>query len=128
MFEWLKKHFAGELTVIITILISVFIVSCEPKVRSLTDNIVYVNRAELQLELDHFLALAKIRMIELEKQDQLRTLILQNALLLIQGQPFNPVGILTGIAAIYGTLQGGVNVTSAVRNKLTNRKANNGTG
>ncbi|GAJ24028.1 unnamed protein product, partial [marine sediment metagenome] len=57
-----------------------------------------INRAELQLELDRFMAMAQLRMLDLDKQDAFRSLIIENSLLLVQGTPFNPVGLITAIA------------------------------
>ncbi|GAH53810.1 unnamed protein product, partial [marine sediment metagenome] len=50
-----------------------------------------VNRAELQLELDRFMGMARIRMLDLDRQDAFRDLIIQNSLSLVSGVPFNPV-------------------------------------
>lgn len=73
------------------------------------------------------IGLAQLRMADLEKQEQLRAVILQNALILVQGQPFNPVGLITGIAAIYGIASGASGVTKVVKTAQAKRKVNNGT-
>jgi len=44
------------------------------------------------------------------------------------GQPFNPLGLLTAIAGIYGVSQAGYQVTKKVKSKIATRKGNNGTG
>ncbi|GAI69263.1 unnamed protein product, partial [marine sediment metagenome] len=49
-----------------------------------------VTRAEFQLQLDNILSLAQVRMLDFDRQDQLRAIFFQNALVLLQGQPFNP--------------------------------------
>ncbi|MBA7652687.1 hypothetical protein ES703_60526 [subsurface metagenome] len=85
-----------------------------------------INRQELQLELDQFMALVQIRMVDLDKQDELRAVILQNALILVQGQPFNPLGLLTAAASIYGITQAGRNAAAGVKKVREKRKANNG--
>ena len=72
------------------------------------------------------MALAQVRMVDLDKQDRLRAVILENALILVQGQPFNPVGILTGFAALYGLTKAGSNVTKVVKDTVNKRKVNNG--
>ncbi|GAH62920.1 unnamed protein product, partial [marine sediment metagenome] len=46
--------------------------------------------------------------------------------ILVQGQPFNPLGLITGVAAIYGLTQGSSNITKVVKNKVKKRKVNNG--
>lgn len=115
------------LTVLVTIGIITFIYACEPKVASLNDSHKFINRQELQLELDQLITTAQIRMADLDKQEQLRSIILQNAVVLVQGQPFNPVGLITGIAALYGISQGSFQVGKKVKTVAKKRKVNNGT-
>lgn len=126
MLQWLKKNLTLIITGLITLSIILFIYACEPKVPSLNDQKYLVTRSELQVELDNILALAKMRMLSLDKQDAVRNIILQNSLVLLQGQPFNPVGIITGIAAIYGITQGGSNITKVVKEKIKKAKDKNG--
>lgn len=127
MWDWIKNHLPFLTTLLVTIGVLIFVVACEPKVQSLYRKDIQVNRQELQLELDQMLGLAQLRMADLEKQEQLRAVILQNALILVQGQPFNPVGLITGIAALYGITTGASNVGKSVKKKYTITKVNNGT-
>jgi len=99
---------------------------CEVKTHSLTGSNKLVNRQELQLELDQIIGLAELRMADLDQQEKFRAIILQNALILVQGQPFNPLGLLSAVAAIYGVAQGSSNITKVVKNKRNKRKVNNG--
>ncbi len=127
MYEWIKNHLPLLTTISVTIGILLFIYACEPKVQSLYREGTQVNRQELQLELDQMIGLAQLRMADLEKQEQLRAVILQNALILVQGQPFNPVGLITGIAALYGITQASQNTVKVVKNVTQKRKVNNAT-
>lgn len=79
-----------------------------------------VTRAELQIELDSIIATAKYRMADLDKQDQIRDIIFQNALLMVDGGTLNPVGILTGLAALYGLTRGGSDIVKKVKKKSEN--------
>ena len=126
MLLWIKKNSSILITVLITIGFSLYIYGCEPQTTSLTRPQVKVNRQELQLELDQIIDLARIRMADLAKQEEFRTIILENALILVQGNPYNPVGIITGIAAIYGLIQGGNKVTKVVKTVSKKRRVNNG--
>lgn len=123
---WVKKHISIVVTILVTISFLVFCYGCESKVESLNGGGVRVNRQELQSELDYVMSRAAIRVASLDQQDKLKTLILQNALVLVQGQPFNPVGIITGIATIYGISQAGSNATKTVKKIAKKRKVNNG--
>ncbi|GAI57513.1 unnamed protein product, partial [marine sediment metagenome] len=109
MFKWIKKHSTVIVSVLITVGFLLYCYSCESKVKSLNQKGRMVTRQELQLELNNFVDLAQIRFLDLDRQDQIKTLILQNAMVLVQGQPFNPVGLLTGLAAVYGIGQAGSN-------------------
>ena len=126
MLAWIKKHKTVLITVLVCVGLLFYCYSCESKVCSLTDRTRMINRQELQLELDQFIGMAQLRMIDLDRQDKLRAVILQNALVLVQGQPFNPVGIISAIAAIYGITQGSCNITKVVKTVRNKRKANNG--
>jgi len=126
MIAWLKKHTTIIVTVLVCFGFAVYCYGCEPKVRSITDRARLVNRQELQLELDQVIGMAQLRMADLDKQEQLRAVILQNALVLVQGQPLNPFGIITAIAAVYGAAQGGSNVKNVIKTAVKKRKVNNG--
>lgn len=128
MFEWIKKHYTSLIMLLVTAGMLFFIYACEPKVKSLTEPDVMVTRAELQLELDQLLMTAQIRMADLDRQNQIRSIIMQNALLIVEGQPFNPFGLLTAVAALYGLTTAGTKVSKTVKNGINKRKVNNGTG
>lgn len=125
MWEWFKKHTSLLITILVSVGLLFYLVSCEPKTLSLRQKDKQVNRQELQLELDQIIGLAQLRMVDLDRQEQLRAIILQNALILVQGQPFNPVGLITAAAAIYGLTQGGKNISKIVTTKHNKGKGNN---
>ena len=127
MREWIKKNSTLMITFLFTAGLLVYVYGCEPKVQSLNSSHTLVNRQELQLELNHIINMAQLRMVDLDKQEELRTIILQNALILVQGQPFNPIGLITAAAAVYGIAQGGSNITRVVKTKTNKKKVNNGT-
>jgi len=122
MWEWVKEHKTILITILTCVAFTFYCYACEPKVRSLTDRDRLINRQELQLELDQFIGMAQLRIADLDKQEQLRAVILQNALILVQGQPLNPVGIITAVAAVFGAIQGGQKLTQGVKNAAAKRK------
>ena len=126
MLEWIKNHSSIIITLLVTAGLLFYMVGCEPKVPSLNDTQRLITRQELQLELDQILSTAHIRMVNLDQQEKLRSIILQNAMILVQGQPFNPVGLITAIAAIYGVSQAGSNVSKVVKDKRNKRRVKNG--
>ena len=127
MILWLKKNWSVLLTVLVTGGFVFYLYGCESKTKSLLEPTVQITRQELQLELDQLISLAQIRMLDLDRQEEFKSIILQNALILVQGQPTNPVGILTGIAALYGLTQAGSNAGRVIKNKRNKRKENNAT-
>jgi hypothetical protein len=102
MWDWIKTHIPLVTALIVGVGLIVYQEGCEPTVKSLLDESQYVTREEFNLELDQIAARAAFRMLSFEKQEQLRNIILQNALVLAAGQPLNPIGIITALAAIYG--------------------------
>lgn len=127
MLQWIKKHASIITIILITVAFVIYCYGCEPKVRSLSGSPKLINRQELQLELDQFITMAQIRMADLDQQEELRSIVLQNALILVQGNPYNPVGIITAIAAVYGITQGGSNITKVVKSNRNKKRVNNGT-
>lgn len=126
MLNWLKKYKSLITACLISFFVLLYVYGCEPKVESINGNRRMVTREELQVELNQIMALAEVRMLELEKQEQLRALILENALIIVEGQPFNPVGLITGFAALYGVSQGSFQIGRGVKNKVKKRKNNGG--
>lgn len=75
---------------------------CEPKTKSLIDPMRRVTRAELQLELDTLFATSKLRILDLDRKDQIRDFVFQQVLISAQGGGVNPVGVITSLLAILG--------------------------
>lgn len=126
MWVWIKKNHRIILTVLLTVALSVWLYSCESKVKSLDGSGELVNRSELQLELDQYIAKVEMRMASLDRQDAFRSLIIENSLLLVQGVPFNPVGLITAIAGIYGATHGASKIVRYAQKTQIKRRANNG--
>jgi len=124
MKEWLKKNWTAVLIGVTTVLLMMFYIGCQARTKSLSDPKRLVSRGELQIELNNVLATAELRMADLDKQEAIRSLILQNALVLASGGTLNPVGIISAIAAVYGLATAGQKVVSTFSNGI---KKNSGT-
>jgi hypothetical protein len=61
-----------------------------------------VTRNELSAELTYIAAVAETRYADLDKQDQIRAMLLSQASLIASGGTFNPVGLLPILAGIMG--------------------------
>lgn len=126
MVRWIKKHSTMLIAAAVTIGFMFYAYGCEPRVRSPLDGKRLISRAELQLELEQFIGKVEFLVADLDRQERFRALFLQNALALASGQPINPIGILTGVATIYGVTQGGRNITKVVKTARNKRKVKNG--
>lgn len=78
-----------------------------------------VTRGELQAEIDYYLARAEVRFKNLDQQDQLKKLLLDNALIISQGGTLNPYGLVASIVTILGA---GAAVDNVRRRKLDKQK------
>lgn len=122
MYEWIKNHKRTIIMYTVTISVMIYLYACESQVRSLDGSKRFVTRVELQAELDSYLDKVDIRFASLDRQDRLREMIVNNAMLLAQGQPFNPIGLLTGIATIYGVSQATTKTVRTVKNGREKRR------
>lgn len=93
---------------------------CPSRVPSLLHPDVRITRPELQIELDTIIATAEYRLASLDSQDQFRDIIFKNAMLMVQGGAINPVGVLTGLAALYGIGVAGKQVKDKIKKKQEN--------
>lgn len=126
MLEWINKHRASLITACLIGVMLVYGYGCESTTPSILNNGERVTRAQLEMELDRIAQLVEIKVKDLDRQDALKKIIFQNAVLLVQGNPTNPVGIITGIAALYGFTQGASNTVSGVKKLKEKRKVTNG--
>jgi hypothetical protein len=128
MWEWIKNHIPIVTALIVVCVMVFYQYGCESKVKSLFNDNHYVTRAELEIELDRFVETANYRLLQLDQQDAVRNMILQNAVLLAQGQPLNPIGLITGFAGIYGIGSAVSNIKKRVAITKVNNGASGGTG
>jgi len=91
--------------------------SCQPETRSLIHPDRKVTRPELQIELDTIAATAEIRMADLDKQEAIRDLIFQNALLVVETGTMNPAGLVTLLAGLYGITRGAKDIKDRIKKK-----------
>ncbi|MBA7713000.1 hypothetical protein ES703_121995 [subsurface metagenome] len=122
--QWLNKNKYKLMIWTITLAVLFVLYACDSKVRSLNNDRRLVNRAELTMQLNHIIDKAGLRFASLDRQDKLRAIIFNNALVVLQGQPFNPIGLITAVASIYGLTQVAKNTGGVIKNARAKR-ANN---
>jgi len=124
MVAWLKKNKRMITVYVVVIGMMIYLYACESRVRSLDGSRRLVSRIELEAELNAYLDKVDIRFASLDRQDKLRAVILNNAMIVMQGQPFNPMGLVTGVLALYGVTQASKKTTGAIKN-VRAKRANN---
>lgn len=87
--------------VLITALL-IWTYGCPSKVDSLRSPGNRLTRTEFEIEVTSLLATAEVRLLDLDRQDNIKRLIFDNLLLTAQSGQFNPVGLGMGIATILG--------------------------
>jgi len=100
------------------IVLLIWCYSCEPRVKSLKGSSEPVTRQELQIELDTYLAQAKIKFEQLDKQDQFKQTLVNAAITYVQGGQINPIALVVSLFAILGFGQTG----DKVRKKIQSAK------
>lgn len=123
MLAWLKKNKRMIIAYTVTIGILIYLYACESQVRSLDGSRRLVTRVELQAELNAYLDKIDIRFASLDRQDKVRAIILNNAMIVMQGQPFNPAGLITAMLGVYGVTQAAKNTTGAIKNVRAKRNS-----
>lgn len=102
----IKSTIRDKWPLILSLNICIFLLwyayGCEPTTASLIDRNEQVTSAELTSELDFLLAKAETRFQDLYRKQKIRDLILQQSIIIAEGQPLNPVGVITSLLAIFG--------------------------
>jgi len=83
-------------------LVFLFAYGCQPKTQSLIEPDKKVNRQELLTELEILKLKFEDRTADLDKQEQIRDIILNQSIKIASGEQLNPVGILTSALAVFG--------------------------
>lgn len=86
----------------IAIAVLIWTYGCQSQVRSIVDPIVLVTRAELELEVENYLALAELRFADLDRQDQIKSTLFETAITFMQGGNVNPAAVAIVIGNILG--------------------------
>lgn len=108
---------AGFLCIVLT----VWGLSCESKVRSISDPTKKITRDQLNAEVDYYLANAEIRFKLLDRQDEFRDLVFNQVLLWSQTGQFSPIGLIPTLIGLFGIGA----VTDNIRKRVEIKRLNN---
>jgi len=95
-----ERYQTIAIVLIIALLLWTF--GCPSHVNSLLVPGRSVTRGELQIELDTLTAMAAARVQDLDRQDAIKELLYQQAMLTAQGGQFNLLGVIAAAAATLG--------------------------
>jgi len=100
-------NFAGHNTgFIVTQLVIVGVIiwtqGCNPTTQSLTSPGKQITRAELDVEVDTFIAMAEVRFADLAQKEEFKQTFLEHAMLWSATGAINPMGLVTALLAIGG--------------------------
>lgn len=116
--EFLNHNRYQVVTTVLVCSVLVWTYACQPQVASMQSPGIKVNRAELQMELEHFIALAEIRFKDLQKQEQLRQTLYEHTTLWATTGTINPLGVLMSVGALLGLGA----TTDNVRRRIADKK------
>lgn len=95
---------------------------CQSRVASIMHPDQKVTRAELELESDYVIGQFRVKLADLDRQDAVKTLILEQAAIFSQTGTFNPTGLLNTCVSV-GAIAFGLNRNQKVK-KITKEKNN----
>lgn len=122
--QWTNENHWYIIAAIVICALLVWLYGCESQVVSMLDKNIKVNRTELQNESDYILGQVKAKLEDLDKQDEIKRLILEQASMFATTGTFNPLGLLNAMISI-GAIAFGLNRNQKV-NTLLKTTTNNG--
>jgi len=87
---------------ILAVCVLVWTYGCESQVTSIVNPTILVNRGQLQIEVDTFIAKAELRFLDLNKQDEVKSTLFNTAIDFMQGGNVNPAAVALVIGNILG--------------------------
>jgi len=115
--KFFNDNHSAAIAAAICLVLSYWLFGCQSRVTSITNPTQKITRAELQIEIDHLLAVAQSKMSDLDRQDEVRRLILEKASLFAAGGEVNPLGIINLLVSI-----GAIGTAVDSRRKLKDAK------
>lgn len=83
-------------------IVLVWVYACQSQVRSMVHADRLVNRDELTTEVESFLAEARLKFEDLDRQDEFKSAVFNAAIDYAQGKTVNPVALFVTLSGILG--------------------------
>jgi hypothetical protein len=100
LLKWLNEQHWYILALIIITFIFWWTYGCESTVCSLIDSTKQVNRAELKVEIEYVAGIAKTRISDLDKKDEIKKALFDSLVLIGEGGQINAAGLVNLVATI----------------------------
>ena len=126
MFEKLKDKLPYLLSVIVIFGVLFWVFGCQPETQSLLNPERKIDRLGLVSEIAYLNARYEAAIKSLDKQEEFRSIVLQQTFKIAETGSVNPLGIATSLLAIFGLGAGADNVR--LRKQRKNVNANNQSG
>ena len=87
---------------IIAAAVLIWAYGCQSQVTSIVNPTVLVNRGQLKIEVDNFIAQAELKFQDLDRQDEVKSTLFAFAIDFMQGGKINPAAVALTIGNILG--------------------------
>lgn len=111
---------------VIAIAVLVWTYGCYSQVTSIVRPTVLVNRGELEIEVENFIAQAELKFMDLDRQDAVKTTLFNTAIEFMQGGRVNPAAVAIVLGNILGL--GAILDNVRKRTHINTLKGNNANG
>lgn len=102
IWKFIRHNQGMAVGIIIAITVLIWTYGCESQVTSILYAPDLVNRGQLQIEVDTFVAQAELKFLDLDKQDQVKSTLFNVALTFMEGGAVNPAAVAIVIGNILG--------------------------
>lgn len=102
IWQFIRHNSGMVIGCVLCSIVLTWVYGCESKVVSITNTPVLVTRAELELEVDHFMRMAEIRFVDLNQQDEFKRTIFAMAMDFMKEGKINPLAIAITLGNILG--------------------------
>jgi len=106
MFEkiwtFIRHYQATSLSALLVIAVLIYAYGCQSRVISILNAPNLVNRGQLQIEVDTFIAQAELKFSDLNTQDQVKSYLFNTVIDFAQGGNINPLAVAVILGNILG--------------------------
>lgn len=102
IWTFVRHYQATSVSALLVIAVLIYAYGCQSKVTSIINAPNLVNRGELQIEVDIFIAQAELKFADLNMQDQVKSYLFNTAIDFAQGGKINPLAVAIVLGNILG--------------------------